>query len=195
MLSDFLKLLLDFIEVLWPLRRLDAWEGGVYLVNGKVAVPPRFLTGFKLLTSPVVGPGVWGRIPWFIDVVGCSTAYGIANTGRIDIEARDGRILSLSASAKCRVIDVQKSVVGVHEHERSMQEILAGAISEYMSEIELDRLAPDKRGALNTYLTKHVKKEAAEFGIEVEWVRFTTFVTKVKIIRLLNEPSVMMGTW
>lgn len=195
-MGEFLQQILQFIEFLWPLVRVEAHESGFFEVFGRVTIPWRwFAFSTKKLTTAHVGPGVYVKIPWFTNVTTCGIETGIANTGRIDIETKDGRSLTVSASARCRVIDPQKAMILLKDHERSMQEILAGVLSEKLAEVEPERLEPNKRARLNTTIYNEIAKEAEEFGIEISWIKFTTFIRNPKMIRLLDEPKFQMGTW
>ena len=173
MLSDFLHTLLDFISYLWPLVIVKRWENGLFLVRGKV--------------WRVVPPGLYFRFPWFMECHMVSLAWSPVVTGRHDITTKDDRTLSFEAQSFVRVVDVEKSAVVVHDYETAMTSLLSSVLTERLAEVEPDRLAPDKRGRLNTSLTAWVEREAAEFGVEVKWVRFTSFVVAPRVYRLLTE--------
>lgn len=203
MLSDFLKTLLEFFEFLWPLRRLDAHERGYFTLFGKVWAPFNFLffdwehlrRFWRRADGPDVGPGVYGRIPWFLDVMGCDMSWGTMDTGRMDIETKDGNTLTCMASALCKVENVRIAMIEVQDYERTMQGTLAGMIAEVLTNADPERLEPEKRNVLNKQVAREVKKEAALLGIHIEWVRFTTFIRKPKIFRLISETAYKSGTW
>lgn len=203
MLSDFLKTLLEFFEFLWPLRRIDAHERGYFTLNGKVWTPYNFLFWdwghlryfWRRTEGPDVGPGIYWRVPWFLDVWGCDCSWGTVDTGRMDLETSDGQTLTVMASALCRVKNVRIAMIEVQDYERTMQGTLAGMISEVLTSTEPEFLEPAKRTFLNKRVSKEVIKQAEALGIHVEWVRFVTFIRKPKIFRLMGEPSFKSGTW
>ena len=179
MVGDFLRLLLDFIEFLWPLKRIEQYEEGVVMVLGRY--------------KKTVGPGVYFRVPWFTDVHAVSVVWGAITTGRNDITMKDGKTLSFAANSLCRVVNAQKAMIDIHDHENGMHVILSSVLAERLAEIDPERLAPDKRARLNTDLRKWVEQEAAEFGVEVKWVRFTSFVVNPRTYRLLAEQIGQVG--
>lgn len=175
MFSDFLHLILQFVEFLWPFKIVHQWEKGVYLVGGRV--------------WRVVGPGLYVKIPWFIDLHEISMVWSQVGTARSDITMKDGRLISFAAVVNYRVTDPVAAFTVVHDHEHAMLHLVTGVLAEKLAEIEPDRIEANKRGRLNTSLQEWVRQEAAEFGMEVQWVRFTTFVINPKTFRVLNESA------
>ena len=175
MLSDFLHTLVEFIQFLWPLRIVHPWERALYMAFGKV--------------RREVGPGIYFRFPWFTEVHEVSTTWESMYTGRNDITTKDQRTLSFSASAMIRVVDVHKAVLVVHDASSTMAGLLSAVLAEKLAEVEPERFSPERRGRLNSSLAQWVETEAAEFGVEVKWIRFTSFVLNPKTIRLLTEST------
>ena len=175
MFGDLLGRVFEFIEFLWPLSKVEQWEGGVYQVFGKM--------------RKCVGPGIWPKFPWFIDVHVTSTAWRPIGTGRHDITTKDGNMLTFEAIALFRVVELKKSMVVIHDDEHGMLNLLTSVLAERLAEGDPERFAPEKRGRLNTSLQQAVEREAAEFGLEVKWVRFSTFVLNPKTFRLLSESA------
>ena len=99
------------------------------------------------------------------------------------------------ASALCKVENVRIAMIEVQDYERTMQGTLAGMIAEVLTNADPERLEPEKRNVLNKQVAREVKKEAALLGIHIEWVRFTTFIRKPKIFRLISETAYKSGTW
>jgi regulator of protease activity HflC (stomatin/prohibitin superfamily) len=178
-LSDFLRLLLDVIEFIWPLKRIEQYESGVYFKFGR--------------KWKEVGPGIHWRLPWFIEVHNVSMAWSIVETGRKDITTKDGRTLSFAASTMHRVVDAAKSVINIHDYENGMHTILGSVLAEKLASVDPERFGPDKRARLNTDLKNWVMEEAAEIGVEIKWVRFTSFVINPRTYRLLSEQIGAIG--
>lgn len=171
--GEFLKLVLDSIQFLWPLRVVDQWERGGYYVCGR--------------WWKEVGPGLKVIIPWFTHVETVSVAYALAGTGREDVTMRDGTTLSFSAMATLRVVDVYKALNDVEHYHDSTQELVGSYLADKLAEVEPDRLTPEKRTRLFGDLRRGLAAEAAEFGVEVTKLRFTSLVTNVKTYRLLMD--------
>lgn len=174
MIAELARLLADWIQFLWPFRIVKQWERGGYYICG------RFWRE--------VGPGFpWPVIPWFMEVITTPIAKAIVGTPRLDITLRDGSTLSFAASATCRVVDFDKAMNSVDDVRETMQELLAAVLAEKLSEVDADRLDPERRGRLLATLRGAVASAAAEFGVEVSELRFTTFVLNVRTFRLLQD--------
>ncbi len=172
-MTDLLRLIVEVFQFVWPLRLVRTWEIGVYLVFGRV--------------WRIVGAGVYPVIPWFVDVHQVSMAWEPAHTGRKDITARDGRTIMYDAETMFRVVDAVKALTLLHSHEEGMVSLLSSVLSERLAEVDVERFEPERRGRLNTSLKQWVEREAAEYGLEVAWVRFTSFVAGPKTFRILND--------
>ena len=175
MFSDLLSIIGQFVHLLWPFHKIEQWDRGMYTVCGRF--------------WKEVGPGVYPTFPWFTEVNSTTMAWRALGTGRHDILTKDGVLLTFEAIALFRVVDLRKAMVVVHDDEHSMLNLLTSVLAERLAEVETERFAPDKRGRLNTSLQTWVAQEAAEFGLEVKWVRFTTFVLNPKTFRLLQESA------
>jgi regulator of protease activity HflC (stomatin/prohibitin superfamily) len=175
MFSDILSVIGQFVHLLWPFHKVEQWEGGIYTTFGKFWKD--------------VGPGIYPVIPWFFEIHSTTYAWRPLGTGRHDILTKGGVLLTFEAIAFFRVVDIRKAFTVVHDDEHSMLNLLTSVLAEKLAEVEPERFAPDKRGRLNTSLQTWVSQEAAEFGLEVKWVRFTTFVLNPKTFRLLNESA------
>lgn len=174
-MSEFLRIILDSIQFLWPLRRVEQWERGGYYICGR--------------WWKEVGPGVWPILPWFIDVLAVSSAEAIVGTGRQDITLSDKSMLSFAATATVQVTDVYKALNQVDQYTETMQELLASVLADKLAEVDAIRLEPEKRGRLFADLQRWVANEAALYGIEVKKVRFTSFIVNAKAHRLIIDQN------
>lgn len=179
-MSEFLRLLLEFIEFLWPLRRVEQWEGGGYYLLGR--------------WQAEVQPGVHWVIPWFMDVKTISKAEAIIGTGRKDITLSDGSLCSFAANATARVVNVNLALNKVDDYKETAQELLAAVVAERLAAVDAMRLTHEKRGRLFADLSRWVAEEAAEYGLEVRKVRFDSFMINVRAYRLINDQAVQ-STW
>lgn len=177
-MSEFLRLVLDAIQFIWPLRIVQEWERGGYYVRGR--------------WWREVGPGMYAVLPWFTEVRCISVVPAIVSTGRQDITLSDGTLLSFTASATVRVANLNLAVNSVDNYTETTQELVAAVLAEKLAEVDAGRIAPEKRGRLLADLRRWVATEAGTFGVEVTQLRFTTFVTNVRTFRLLQDaPSIV----
>lgn len=175
-MSDFLRLILDSIEYVWPLRRVELFERALYTVCGR--------------WQWEVGPGVWPILPWFCAVDPVAMSKGIIGTPWVDITLQDGRLLSCKASAVVRVVGLARAVNRVDAFMESSQELLHAVVADKLADVAPERLLPEGRRRLVTDLRKWVNAEAEEFGIEFTNLRFTTFVINPRPYRLLGDGAV-----
>ena len=177
MLSDFLRTLVDFIQFLWPLKIAAEWERALILVFGHVMWE--------------VGPGMYPVIPWFMSFHETSIAWDPFTTENCDITTKDNRTLTFSATYSIRVVNIRKALVEVHDYDTMARETVQGVMSEELASVDPERFEPSKRNALNRYLKIQVEKELEAVGLELQWVRFSTFVLNPKMIRLLGGSTLV----
>ncbi len=172
-MSDLLRLILDSIGFLWPFRIVRTWERGGYYWFGR--------------WWREVGAGVYPIIPWFSEIREISIVPAIVSTGRQDITLADGTLLSFTASATVRVVDLNLAVNSVDSFMETTQELLSAVLADRLARVKGDKLDPENRTALLRSLRDSVASEAATFGIEISKVRFTTFITNTPTLRLLQD--------
>lgn len=172
-MTGFLEVLSQWVGELWPFRRVKLYERALYTVCGR--------------WQWEVGPGVYAVVPWFCEVDAEPISKGIVGTPRIDITLKDGRLLSCTASATVRISDLRRAVNNVDAFMESAQELLQAVVADKLSDVEATRLEPEGRRRLVGDLRRWVNEEAAEFGIEFEKLRFTTFILNPKPFRLLSD--------
>lgn len=173
-MSDFFRLIGEWLQFIWPLRKVNQWERGLRYHNGR----------FKRTLEP----GIYWIVPWFHEVKAESVVRGIVQTPRLDITAQDGTMVTFQASATVRVIDLHLAVNTVDAYMETTQELLAAVLADRMAKVDASRLAPEGRGRLLTDLAKWVQSEC-DFGVEVSKLRFTTFVVNPRPFRLLGDAA------
>ncbi len=174
-MSDFLRLIGEWIEFLWPLRKVEQWERGLLYRNGRYVRE--------------LGPGIYPILPWFHDIKAWSVVPGILQTPRIDITAQDGTMVTLQVSATVRVVDLAQAVNTIDAYMETTQELITAVVAEKLAEVDAARLAPEKRGRLLADLRRWVAAEALEIGVDVSKLRFTTFVMNPRPFRLLGDAA------
>lgn len=171
--GDFLRVLLDSIHFLWPFRIVQHWERAGYYIFGR--------------WWREVGPGLYVVVPFFTDLIAVNCATKPRTTGREDITLKNGAVLSFAATATVRVVDVYKALNNVDDYHQSTEELVGSFLAEQLADVDPERLEPSKRKALFRKLQNDVAGEAAEYGVEVTKLRFTSFVTNLKTVRLLMD--------
>lgn len=172
-MTDLLQLLGQWAEFLWPFRRVQLFERALYTVCGR--------------WQAEVGPGTWFVIPWFCEVDPVAMSKGIVSTPRIDITMQDGRLLSTQVSAVVRVVNLRAAVNAVDAFMESSQELLHAVVADKLADVDSRRLEPEGRRRLVGDLRRWVNEESAEFGVEFDKLRFTTFVVNPRPYRVLGD--------
>jgi hypothetical protein len=95
-------------------------------------------------------------------------------------------MVTLQASATVKVTNLNLAVNTVDAYMETTQEILTAVLAERMAKVGAKRLAPEERAPLLRDLAGWVQKEC-DFGVEVEKLRFTTFVLNPRPFRLLGD--------
>lgn len=174
-MGDFLRLALDSIAYLWPFRLVDHWERAGLYVFGR--------------WWKEVGPGCYLIVPFFMDVKTIPVCEAIVGTGRQDICLTDDTVLSFAATATVKVSNVYLALNAVDDYAETAQELLSSVLAERLADVDAARLTPEKRGRLLGDLRRWVAEEAAAYGVEVSRVRFTSFVLRAKVHRLLIDQN------
>jgi hypothetical protein len=172
-MGDFLRVLIDSIQFIWPFRIVRQWERANYYVCGRY--------------WREVGPGLYPVVPWFCTVHTASAVPVIVSANRQDITLRDGSLLSFSVSAWARVVSVDKAVNTVEDYEQTTREVIEAQSAATLSEVEPGRAEPERHSRLLKTLQKNIQAELEPFGIEVTLVRFSSFCLGVRAHRLLID--------
>lgn len=172
-MGEFIQLIAGWIETLWPFRIVRQYEQAAYYIGGR----------FQHLR----GPGLYLVIPWFMDHHEASVVPEMIDTGRQDITLRDKTLLSFSASAWVRVVDLDKAINTVDEYARMVNELVRSVLADKLASVEPTRLLPESRLRLQGDLARWANEEAQEFGMEVSKVRFTSFVVNPRTYRMLGS--------
>lgn len=173
-MGDFLRIILDSLSYVWPLRFAHQWEGGGYYVLGKMRFRVR---------SGVLYP----IIPWLCDVKTLTVVSHRVTGGRQDITMLDGTTLSFEARAEVSVFDVDKALNNVDDMHHAVQLDMAAVLAEKLATEDSDRLRPRRRGTLFKELTQAVSGATEVYGVRVSDVGFISFVLKVRAHRLFID--------
>ena len=173
-MSDFFRLIGEWLQFIWPLRKVNQWEQGLRYRFGRYC--------------RVLEPGIYWATPWFAEIKAESVVKGVVQTPRIDITASDGTLVTAQASATVRVIDLNLAMNTVDAYLETTQELLTAVLAERMAKVDATRLAPEGRGRLLSDLARWVQEEC-NFGVEVSKLRFTTFVVNPRPFRLLGDAA------
>lgn len=165
--------MLEFIELLWPFRRVQQWENAGFYIGG------RFIG--------LLPPGIYPVIPWFFEIKPFNISQGLITTRKLDITLDDKTQLLFIAAADRRVIDGNVALNMIDDFKEQAQELLEATISDAMQTMAPDRLVSGSRKRLQTSLSLAVRKEAAKSGLWIDNVRFLSFVLQARTVRLIMD--------
>lgn len=186
-MGNWVESVIAFLDRFWPLERIDQWERGILMIFGRVIKRPYFLF------DQTLPPGIYPKLPWFVEVQGVGVAKVPISTPLCNITLADGKTLSYSAQAIVRVVEPAKALVDVEDYKISTGEILTAVLSDKLAEVGSDRLSAAKQGRLLSDLRRWVHAETMEFGVEVLALRFTNFALNQKAYRILTESATSAG--
>lgn len=171
-MGDFIRIILDSLEYLWPFRIVHQWEQGGYYVCGRF--------------WKVVGPGCYPVFPFFVTMLGMSTVPYMVATPRMDVTLHDGKNLTLWATAWAQVKDFDLAHNTVDNYEHTTTELIQAIIADRLAKIDSTKLEAENRAELLRNLSGWCDKETKEYGVEITRVRFTTFVLNARTYRLIQ---------
>lgn len=180
-MSEFLQAILDFIKELWPIAVVEPWEHGVLFRMGTCK-------GGR-------APGWYFVWPYADRMTTVSMLPAPIFTGRQDVTASDGTVVSFVGSAIVQVVDAERVLTGVDDYQESAREMLSSVLADRLASVDADRLKPEKRGRLLADLTRWADEELDPYGMEVSRVRFATFVSSARTYRIMQDQSNGMGMW
>lgn len=191
MLNELWQLVVSSIEFLWPFKIVHEWERALYIANGHVVIPWRWVAMDRDLRTPMeskeLQPGLYFRLPFFTDVHCVAVSWNYVDSKRLDLTLKDGRTASFEAVAKVRTVDVVAAYVGYYDFDIDIVAAFRAAISETLVEAEPERFDAGKRGRLlGTSLLRATREAIGPIGHECESVQVTTFVLQPKVFRLLQ---------
>jgi hypothetical protein len=171
--TDFLRLIVEVVQFLWPFRIVWQWERGAYYVCGHFAFN--------------VGVGCWPVIPFFFDVKAVPVVPDVIRTSEQTIELRDGSTLTFQAVARCHVTDVNLALNNVVDYENNLVDDVEGSLADTLADLPPERFGPEKRTAMLRLCALEITKLSSLYGVECESVRFNNFIRQVRVFRLLGN--------
>ena len=189
MLLNWLQTLITVVTYLWPFRRVEQWERGVYYIWARwwERWPARELDG-------TIGPGIWPIIPFFTEIQTTTAVQGVTGTPLLQVTARDGTPITFSVAMTWRIYDSAAAWNNTDRVLETGQELLAAVCAEKLAEVEPTRLDGDKRRRLVSDMLKWVNKEMEFMGCEASAIRFTNFAIghkNIRTLRLLMDPALL----
>lgn len=180
-MPDLVRLLLELLQTLSPLRLVWQWQRGLYYVCGRY--------------WRTVGPGCWPVVPWLVDVKPVGVVPAIYNTPLQTVTLRDGRALAFTATITAEIENAAEAWNRVERVAESTVELVAGILADRLADADPGRFdpAPGKREVLIEELRAEADRATAEFGVRVRAIRFANFVLGVRTYRLLGEQAAVKG--
>jgi regulator of protease activity HflC (stomatin/prohibitin superfamily) len=181
-MADLIRVLIEVLHFLSPLRAVHQWQHGVYYVMGKA--------------KWVVGPGCWPIIPYFMDVRPVDMVPAVYGTPLQTITLRDNRALTFSASITVKVEDANKALNSLDNWPETTVETVSGLLSEKLADVEPTRFDParGKRDRLLEELRNDATTVMEQYGVKIMTIRFNNFVLGIRTYRLLTETATMTSS-
>ena len=173
-MGDFLRIILDSIQFLWPFRIVQEWERGVYYFCGKSVGECR-----AGIPYPV--------IPWFCEIKTLTSVQDTVTTPLQTITTRDGGTLTFNATAQIRIENATFAYNKVAQYTETVVEDIAAILAEKLAEIDPERLAPEHRGRLIGACKQSLAATVGEYGVVIITLRFNNFVRNIRVYRFFND--------
>lgn len=174
-MGDFLRLLIDSIEYLWPFQVVEPWECGVYLVCGRVWRD--------------VGPGLYVRVPFFTKILVANTVSEAKLTEPHTVNIGNGDSVTFALKFDVRVTDVRPAVIGVIDYEPKAVIDTVGVASEILAALSKLPTTKFRREQLRTHIETAATAHTASYGVAIEALTFPVFVRNMRTYRLFGIPG------
>lgn len=179
-MNDFVRLVIEIIQYLWPFRKTASYQRGVYRVFG------RAIHGKWWFNNPE--PGLKLVVPFFTEVEGYLVVPDPLTLPRQSLTVRDGRALVCQALMTVVVEDIYLAIEAVAGYVVSSQEVASGKIATRLMTAEPPELEPDNRGRLLGGLKQSINSDLAKFGCRCTDLTFTQFAF-ARTYRLFNDSA------
>lgn len=174
-MGEFVRLFLDSISYLWPIRIVMEWERANYYICGHF--------------WKTMGPGPKLVLPFFTEIR-CETSVPMVFvTPMQSIMLKDGGGLTFSATITLTVEDLDKAFNEVETWNATSVELASGILAEKLADTDSGMFDPEKRGRLIGGCKVTLGNALAEYGVKVHALRFNNFVKNMRVYRLFNEQS------
>lgn len=178
-MGEFLRILLDSITYLWPLRIVKEYERGVFYCFGRV-----LRTKFFLFSS---APGVKLVLPFFCELKSYSVVEQVFTLPRQPIRLRDGKTITLRGVVVCEIDDIYAAELNVSNYTESTHEIAMCTIADYISEFTAEDIESKSRRRILSTLKDRIQKDVAHYGFKVSRVSFSQFLLPQRVYHLIND--------
>ena len=116
-MSEIGTFLVRLLKDLWPFRRVEPWERGLYIVFGHAKWE--------------VGPGYyWPVIPWFMHVEPVTVVPSGAPTPLQTVTTVKGKKVTFSGIALLQIHNIRDAVLNVENYRDTVLEYLPGIVAE-----------------------------------------------------------------
>jgi hypothetical protein len=154
-MSEIGTFLVRLLKDIWPFRRVEPWERGLYIVFGH----PKW----------EVGPGYyWPVIPWFMHVEPVTVVPAGAPTPLQTVTTEDGIKITFSGIALLQIFNIRAAILNVENYHSTILEYLPGIVADCVS-----------KGFDETSIAEAITKELMwkqDFGVGCVAFKLTNFV-------------------
>jgi regulator of protease activity HflC (stomatin/prohibitin superfamily) len=170
--AEFLRLLLDAIQYIWPFRMVRTGEVGVFFVLGRA--------------RRMVAPGVYPVLWWFMDVRAVPVKRDNYETLLQTITLKNEDTLTFNATVSFIITNSMLALTEVQRYDETATEDAAAVLADTLADLDVGRLDPAKRRGLLRTCTAAVNAVVEPYGVHVESLRFNNFVHNIKTYRLFG---------
>lgn len=169
----WLEPIVNLLQYVWPLRRVDEWErGGRYWLGRWVRE---------------LAPGVYAVLPWFGEVMTVTGAEQVIETPRMDFTLKDGQRVTLVATVALRVVDAYRALNAADDLKTTMTEKFTAAIAAQLEDEDVTAFEGRRRKGFRQRLETAAQEALASYGIELTSpVSFWTVMTNPRTLRLVQ---------
>jgi hypothetical protein len=172
-MSELGSFIVKLAKDLWPFRRVEPWERGLYIVFG----------------HPLweVGPGYyWPVIPWFMHVEPVTIVPAGAPTPLQTVFGPEGKPITFSGIALLQIVNVRAALLNVEHYRSTIMEYLPGIVAAGVAE-----------GLGEDHIALAITKEfmwVQDFGVTCVSFKFTNYVEAFPL-RAMTDTAITRTEW
>lgn len=139
--------------------------------------------------AQVLNPGVNWYWPPFTEIDGpFPVVWQPMNVSTLHLMDRDGQPVSARGFVVFRVVDPIKYRVDNHDADECIDDVVGAAIRDVITSKSIKEVQGNSRKTTDNALTGAARKALEDFGVEVKYVRLTTFTTS-KMLSVMGDAT------
>lgn len=153
---------------------VEPWEKAVRVRAGKNAL--------------VMGPGIHFKWPMIDEVYIINTRLRLGNAASQTISSADGKVVTVGTQLGFSIHDPLLALNAYQKPEASLSVLVHNFVADYIVDRAAEEIVPSD---MEDYILSGLKDVAPNDGIEIEFVKVTTFVfsSPARTFRLINDDN------